>query len=1242
MGAWKTVRVFISSTFRDMQSERDWLVKRVFPALRQRLEARRIHLVDVDLRWGITGEQADNDQVLGLCLHQIDDCRPFFLGLLGSRYGWVPGQLPVEVTKRYGWTQYQTGKSITELEILYGALSNAAMSTRALLCLRSEQFLSDVSDHAQRRVYVEGPTDEDVRALGPDEAERLATTRASQLEELKKRIRAQSATTPVFDSYPCAWDTATQLVTGLTEFGLWVADMLERAILRAPEVQAHLVATRSSAESDELADERAFHERFIEARTRAYVRRPTLDDELAAFACDHSDRPCLLTGSSGSGKSAALAKLVETWRDRHPEDVVIGHFVGAGPRSTAVREMLHHLCAELKDAFKLRDRIEDGVRQLSDQFRDLVARIPAHRRTILVIDAVNQLDNSASPYVLQWLPRRTLPHVRLIVSVTDEPGSPAPALEILRRREPNEITVGPLSDEERLEIVREVPSIAAKTLDIRQTVLLTGNPATRNPLFLTVALEELRGFGSFDDLNRRIAGFPSTDDALAALFRQVIERLATDFDAATVQDVLCTLACSRRGLAERELLDLIEGPAVPIERSEGDLFPLLRQLRPFLQMRGSLLDFANRHLNRAVQDAFFERAGVERAQIHGRLAAYFKTHADPGRDLDWNASDSRAFFELPYQLAHSGGLEEVVRTLTDLVFVEAKCRAGLTFDLVADYDFARRVCPASAELGAFERFLSQHASVIAGDPTLVLPFAFNHSDSGPVCDGATRLLRTGRRRWQDGSWVELVERPPFVEVPALVKTLTGHTGEVTTVAVTPDGRRAVSGSVDGTIRIWNVPAGSCDYIVDAHAQGVNAVAITADGSSVASAGADGRVRFWRGETAEHVRTIEADPVEALSVALGEGGAVAYIGDTEGTIGVWSVEDGQMLHRLAGHFGPVGSLALSADGSTLVSGSWDCMVRLWDTAGHRNTKTLLGHAVPVTGVAVDAAGRRVASSSGMPPDGDGRVSMEQIHQSEVRVWENGLLLQRLQEHEHSFRGGRTAGVGASVVNGVAISGDGRLAVSVGYDSNVVVNTLDGWEWPSRVLNGHVDSVRCVAIDAAGALAVTGGADRTVRVWDLEGETARLQRVVRIGRIGRGRCVPAATRARLLWRNTRLRLSLLLPLLSIAFAFAVARPVVAWLGGPTLSVKVSVGNAVSTYGVLIFIEWRALLKLDPHAWRRSLLPGAVWATLGWLSLPLWWLFPVLNCPRCGELLCGRRRLFACASCGFRDRLCSGGRW
>ena len=74
-GAWRTVRVFISSTFRDMQAERDHLVRFVFPRLREELLKRRIHLVDVDLRWGVTSEQ----DALEVCKEIIDECRPRFV-----------------------------------------------------------------------------------------------------------------------------------------------------------------------------------------------------------------------------------------------------------------------------------------------------------------------------------------------------------------------------------------------------------------------------------------------------------------------------------------------------------------------------------------------------------------------------------------------------------------------------------------------------------------------------------------------------------------------------------------------------------------------------------------------------------------------------------------------------------------------------------------------------------------------------------------------------------------------------------------------------------------------------------------------------------------------------------------------------------------------------------------------------------------------------------------------------------
>ena len=86
--SWERVHIFVSSTFSDMHAERDYLVKRVFPELSEWCERRKLRLVDIDLRWGITEEQAQRGAVPPVCLAEIDRCRPFFLG---ERYGWVPG-----------------------------------------------------------------------------------------------------------------------------------------------------------------------------------------------------------------------------------------------------------------------------------------------------------------------------------------------------------------------------------------------------------------------------------------------------------------------------------------------------------------------------------------------------------------------------------------------------------------------------------------------------------------------------------------------------------------------------------------------------------------------------------------------------------------------------------------------------------------------------------------------------------------------------------------------------------------------------------------------------------------------------------------------------------------------------------------------------------------------------------------------------------------------------------------------
>ena len=85
----RQLRLFISSTFVDMNAERNALT-RIFPQINELCRQRGVEFIPLDLRWGITEEEAREGRVIETCLREIDDSRPFFIGIIGNRYGWVP------------------------------------------------------------------------------------------------------------------------------------------------------------------------------------------------------------------------------------------------------------------------------------------------------------------------------------------------------------------------------------------------------------------------------------------------------------------------------------------------------------------------------------------------------------------------------------------------------------------------------------------------------------------------------------------------------------------------------------------------------------------------------------------------------------------------------------------------------------------------------------------------------------------------------------------------------------------------------------------------------------------------------------------------------------------------------------------------------------------------------------------------------------------------------------------------
>jgi len=315
---WQTVCVFISSTFRDMHAERDHLVKIVFPRLRQWCEERWLHLVDIDLRWGVTKDQADNGAAIDICLKEIDGSRPFFVCILGNRYGWIPDELPPEEMYQFHGMQMETHLSITHLEILHAAFSSIPQMDgttaqpcaqtffyfRDLQCLPDPASLSDWSDEERQEyadTFVERPPAD---PSGPD--------RRKMLSDLKTTIRARyEQQDRVFD-YAGYWnpdaanpedDRLRGRLGKLEQFGRRIEEDLKRGIRQ--QFDDHLATL--TADPDPLAVERSLHEAFIENRTQVYVPRTDVEQQLTEYVDSNDSRPLILSGPPGSGKSAILA-----------------------------------------------------------------------------------------------------------------------------------------------------------------------------------------------------------------------------------------------------------------------------------------------------------------------------------------------------------------------------------------------------------------------------------------------------------------------------------------------------------------------------------------------------------------------------------------------------------------------------------------------------------------------------------------------------------------------------------------------------------------------------------------------------------------------------------------------------------------------------------------------------------------------------------------------------------------------
>ncbi|WP_158027280.1 tetratricopeptide repeat protein [Labilibacter marinus] len=656
----KSIRVFLSSTFADMQEEREYLINVVFPHLKRIAGKRGLDLTEVDLRWGITEEEAKNGKVVRLCLSEIDLCKeksdelPFFIGIIGHRYGWQPTYADIEkdtaIIKDYPIVKkYIDNKlSVTEMEMDYAILGKIdrekQLANQAYFFSRSEECLEELqSKNTTINYYDEDKKNGETSLLVLKNRIKRELSN-NQLSEYANKEELGQLVTNNFEAFLeeqiefANNEELEQYVSNSfddffeKQFSLDLDDGLKNDKLNNSK------GGYRNLSANKLDKENWQHACFAHNRLRYFVERDGLLQKIEANL--KSNGKVFITGGVGSGKTSQMASYVAYKQRRSSNCEVFYHFCGGSMHSDNLDSLLVRLIAELQRYMDKPVEVPNEEKELLAAFIKEVSSLPYGKKYVFVIDAIDQLDNLNN---FNWLPDVIPDHISILLSVKspikDKNHS---AVSLLSERKYIEIKVEPLNLPEIEQIINALLGAYSKQLPEDLMREIVQDEESKNPLILRTLIEEVRLLGNHNTLKKDITNY-ITSSSKEAFFEKVLKRIERDFDGA--KKVLMHLGVSRSGLTENEILLIVKNDS-ETNFTNLEWSGLYETLRPHLKEQDGVLTWFHGLLQKAVADRYH----TDESKIHAyqkQQVAYFKKDPLSSRSLhnlpwlynelkDWN------------------------------------------------------------------------------------------------------------------------------------------------------------------------------------------------------------------------------------------------------------------------------------------------------------------------------------------------------------------------------------------------------------------------------------------------------------------------------------------------------------------------------------------------------------------------------------------------------------------------------
>ena len=292
--------------------------------------------------------------------------------------------------------------------------------------------------------------------------------------------------------------------------------------------------------------------------------------------------------------------------------------------------------------------------------------------------------------------------------------------------------------------------------------------------------------------------------------------------------------------------------------------------------------------------------------------------------------------------------------------------------------------------------------------------------------------------------------------------LEGHKDWVSSITFTPDGKNIISGSKDGSIKIW----GENGAIINTfnnnnnNIREISSISLSPDGQTIAAAIYDKNLEMWMVQIKDLkgklITTFSKQKAKISSVAFSPDGKIIATGNWDKTVKIWQ-RDGKLLKTLSGHTALVIDVSFSPDGKILASAGTDKNIILWNSLNGKQINVRQEHT-------------RAVSSVSFSPDGQKLVSTGA--DKNINIWSReGVLLETLPESSDR------------VLN-AAFSPDGKLLATAHWDNIINIwNIKDGKYKLLQTLKGHTNSVLSLKFSPNSQILASASADNTIKLWKI---------------------------------------------------------------------------------------------------------------------------------------------------------------